>query len=158
MERNPSALSSSPHNGISRKHRGRRAAGSGESATASPRARDQVRQENRRGRGAMSWQAYVDEHLLCDIDGQTSASPPRRRRHPRPRRRCLGAARCLPTGQTRRNHFRPVVMNDFNEPGSLAPTGLYLGGSKYMAIQGKPRVFIREKKDSELCQVESCCH
>ncbi|KAG0536132.1 hypothetical protein BDA96_03G038500 [Sorghum bicolor] len=139
MERNPSALSSSPHNGISRKHRGRRAAGSGESATASPRARDQVRQENRRGRGAMSWQAYVDEHLLCDIDGQTSASPPRRRRHPRPRRRCLGAARCLPTG-------------------SLAPTGLYLGGSKYMAIQGKPRVFIREKKDSELCQVESCCH
>jgi hypothetical protein len=98
MERNPSALSSSPHNGISRKHRGRRAAGSGESATASPRARDQVRQENRRGRGAMSWQAYVDEHLLCDIDGQTSASPPRRRRHPRPRRRCLGAARCLPTG------------------------------------------------------------
>lgn len=30
-----------------------------------------------------------------------------------------------------------TVMNGFNEPGSLAPTGLYLGGSKYM--HGYPR-------------------
>lgn len=38
------------------------------------------------------------------------------------------------------------IINDFNEPGSLAPTGLYLGGTKYMVIQGEPGVVIRGKK------------
>ena len=38
------------------------------------------------------------------------------------------------------------IMNDFNEPGSLAPTGLYLGGTKYMVIQGEPGAVIRGKK------------
>jgi len=37
-------------------------------------------------------------------------------------------------------------MNDFAEPGSLAPTGLYLGGTKYMVIQGEPGAVIRGKK------------
>lgn len=37
-------------------------------------------------------------------------------------------------------------MNDFNEPGTLAPTGLYLGGTKYMVIQGEPGAVIRGKK------------
>ncbi|KAJ9688285.1 hypothetical protein PVL29_014137 [Vitis rotundifolia] len=39
-------------------------------------------------------------------------------------------------------------MNDFNEPGSLAPTGLYLGGTKYMVIQGESGAVIRGKKGS----------
>lgn len=38
------------------------------------------------------------------------------------------------------------IMNDFNEPGSLAPTGLFLGGTKYMVIQGEPGAVIRGKK------------
>lgn len=37
-------------------------------------------------------------------------------------------------------------MNDFNEPGFLAPTGLYLGGTKYLVIQGEPGAVIRGKK------------
>lgn len=37
-------------------------------------------------------------------------------------------------------------MKDFEEPGSLAPTGLYLGGTKYMVIQGEPGAVIRGKK------------
>ena len=37
-------------------------------------------------------------------------------------------------------------MNDFSEPGTLAPTGLYLGGTKYMVIQGEPGAVIRGKK------------
>ena len=37
-------------------------------------------------------------------------------------------------------------MNDFAEPGTLAPTGLYLGGTKYMVIQGEPGAVIRGKK------------
>lgn len=46
--------------------------------------------------------------------------------------------------------FKPeeitAIMKDFDEPGSLAPTGLYLGGTKYMVIQGEPNAVIRGKK------------
>lgn len=38
------------------------------------------------------------------------------------------------------------IMNDFEEPGHLAPTGLFLGGTKYMVIQGEPGAVIRGKK------------
>ncbi|KAI3766770.1 hypothetical protein L2E82_16841 [Cichorium intybus] len=37
-------------------------------------------------------------------------------------------------------------MKDFDEPVSLALTGLFLGGEKCMVIQGKPGDVIREKK------------
>lgn len=37
-------------------------------------------------------------------------------------------------------------MKDFDEPGSLAPTGLHLGGIKYMVIAGEPGAVIRGKK------------
>jgi len=37
-------------------------------------------------------------------------------------------------------------MNDFNDPGTLAPTGLYIGGTKYMVIQGEPGSVIQGKK------------
>ncbi|KAE8657480.1 Profilin-1 [Hibiscus syriacus] len=40
-------------------------------------------------------------------------------------------------------------MKDFDEPGSLAPTGLHLGGAKYMVIQGEPRAVVRGKKGTE---------
>ena len=39
-----------------------------------------------------------------------------------------------------------AIMNDFDNPGSLAPTGLYIGGTKYMVIQGEPNAVIRGKK------------
>lgn len=38
------------------------------------------------------------------------------------------------------------VMKDFDEPGFLAPTGLFLGPTKYMVIQGEPGAVIRGKK------------
>ena len=37
-------------------------------------------------------------------------------------------------------------MKDFDEPGHLAPTGLFLAGLKYMVIQGEPNAVIRGKK------------
>ncbi|KAJ0705727.1 putative profilin [Helianthus annuus] len=40
-----------------------------------------------------------------------------------------------------------AIINDFNEPGSLAPTGLHLGGTKYMVIQGEAGAVIRGKKE-----------
>ncbi|CAL4952091.1 unnamed protein product [Urochloa decumbens] len=87
----------------------------------------------------MSWQAYVDDHLLCDIDGQrlTAAA-------------ILGHDGAVWAQSDAFLQVQPeeitAIMNDFNEPGSLAPTGLYLGGSKYMVIQGEPGVVIRGKK------------
>ncbi|KAL6560968.1 Profilin-3 [Orobanche hederae] len=41
-----------------------------------------------------------------------------------------------------------AIMNDFEDPGSLAPTGLHIGGTKYMVIQGEPHAVIRGKKGS----------
>ena len=38
------------------------------------------------------------------------------------------------------------IMKDFEEPGHLAPTGLHIGGTKYMVIQGEPGAVIRGKK------------
>ncbi|AQK94983.1 profilin homolog2 [Zea mays] len=52
-------------------------------------------------RAKMSWQAYVDEHLMCEIEGH-----------------------------------------------HLAATGLFLGPTKYMVIQGEPGAVIRGKKGS----------
>jgi hypothetical protein len=43
-------------------------------------------------------------------------------------------------------------MKDFDEPGHLAPTGLILGGTKYMVIQGEPGAVIRGKKVVTACQ------
>lgn len=42
------------------------------------------------------------------------------------------------------------IITDFDEPGHLAPTGLFLGGAKYMVIQGEPGAVIRGKKVSSL--------
>ncbi|BBG95674.1 profilin 5 [Prunus dulcis] len=48
--------------------------------------------------------------------------------------------------------FKPeeiaAIMKDFDEPGSLAPTGLHLAGTKYMVIQGEGGAVIRGKKGS----------
>ncbi|KAJ0977432.1 hypothetical protein J5N97_012906 [Dioscorea zingiberensis] len=89
----------------------------------------------------MSWQTYVDDHLMCEIDGQH-----------------LTAAAILGTDGSvwaQSDTFPPIkpeeitgITNDFNEPGYLAPTGLFLGGTKYMVIQGEPGAVIRGKKGS----------
>ncbi|KAI4377074.1 hypothetical protein MLD38_014761 [Melastoma candidum] len=38
------------------------------------------------------------------------------------------------------------ILKDFDEPGYLAPTGLFVAGTKYMVIQGEPGAVIRGKK------------
>ncbi|XP_047308655.1 profilin-1 [Impatiens glandulifera] len=87
----------------------------------------------------MSWQTYVDEHLMCEIDGAylTSAA-------------IIGQDGSIWAQSATFPQLKPAevtgIVNDFNEPGSLAPTGLYLGGSKYMVIQGEPGAVIRGKK------------
>ncbi|KAH7842912.1 hypothetical protein Vadar_010516 [Vaccinium darrowii] len=39
------------------------------------------------------------------------------------------------------------IINDFDEPGFLAPSGLNLGGAKDMVIQGEAGAVIRGKKE-----------
>ncbi|XP_051152490.1 profilin-2 [Andrographis paniculata] len=91
----------------------------------------------------MSWQTYVDDHLMCDIDGTGHQ---------------LGAAAILGhdgvvwAKSAAFPDLKPDEINgiltDFNEPGHLAPTGLFFGGAKYMVIQGEPGAVIRGKKGS----------
>ncbi|KAK1286701.1 hypothetical protein QJS10_CPB20g00580 [Acorus calamus] len=89
----------------------------------------------------MSWQTYVDDHLMCEIDGHN-----------------LTAAAII--GQDgsvwAQSHSFPSfkqedingIMSDFEEPGFLAPKGLYIGLKKYMVIQGEPGAVIRGKLGS----------
>uniref|UniRef100_A0A2C9UAN5 Profilin n=1 Tax=Manihot esculenta TaxID=3983 RepID=A0A2C9UAN5_MANES len=87
----------------------------------------------------MSWQQYVDEHLMCDIEGShlTAAA-------------IIGQDGSVWAQSSTFPQFTPEeitgIMNDFAEPGTLAPTGLFLGGTKYMVIQGEPGAVIRGKK------------
>ncbi|PPR81537.1 hypothetical protein GOBAR_AA39181 [Gossypium barbadense] len=87
----------------------------------------------------MSWQAYVDDHLMCDIEGNHLSAAA-----------IIGQDGSVWAQSSNFPQFKPEeitgIMNDFAEPGSLAPTGLYLGGTKYMVIQGEPGAVIRGKK------------
>ncbi|KAK3436366.1 profilin-1 [Eucalyptus grandis] len=87
----------------------------------------------------MSWQTYVDEHLMCEIEGNhlTSAA-------------IIGCDGSVWAQSSAFPQFKPeeiaAIIKDFDEPGTLAPTGLFLGGMKYMVIQGEPGAVIRGKK------------
>ena len=90
----------------------------------------------------MSWQVYVDDHLLYQTEEGnqlTSAA-------------ILGQDGSVWAQSPNFPQFKPeeitAIINDFDQPGSLAPTGLYLGGTKYMVIQGEPGAVIRGKKGS----------
>ncbi|KAL0694108.1 hypothetical protein Bca4012_061288 [Brassica carinata] len=87
----------------------------------------------------MSWQSYVDDHLMCDVEGNhlTAAA-------------ILGQdgsvwAQSANFPQLKTEEINGIT-KDFEEPGFLAPTGLFLGGAKYMVIQGEPGAVIRGKK------------
>ncbi|CAH9053334.1 unnamed protein product [Cuscuta epithymum] len=87
----------------------------------------------------MSWQTYVDDHLMCEIEGNKLQSAA-----------IIGHDGSVWAQSDKFPQFKPeeitAIMNDFKEPGSLAPTGLLLGGSKYMVIQGEAHAVIRGKK------------
>ncbi|KAI4316076.1 hypothetical protein L6164_024093 [Bauhinia variegata] len=89
----------------------------------------------------MSWQQYVDEHLMCYIEGNRLAAAA-----------IIGHDGTVWAQSSTFPQFKPeeitAIMNDFAEPGTLAPTGLHLGGTKYMVIQGEPGAVIRGKKGS----------
>ncbi|XP_038899069.1 profilin-2-like isoform X1 [Benincasa hispida] len=88
----------------------------------------------------MSWQPYVDEHLMmCDTEGNRLSAAA-----------IIGQNGTVWAQSSNFPQLKPeeltAIMNDFAQPGSLAPTGLFLGGTKYMVIQGEPGAVIRGKK------------
>ncbi|KAL9263034.1 Profilin-like protein [Drosera capensis] len=87
----------------------------------------------------MSWQAYVDEHLMWDIEGNRLSAAA-----------IIGQDGSVWAQSDTFPQLKPEevsgIMSDFDEPGTLAPTGLYLGSTKYMVIQGEPGAVIRGKK------------
>ena len=89
----------------------------------------------------MSWQTYIDDHLMCEIDGQYLTASA-----------IIGHDGSVWAQSPNFPQFKPEeiagIMKDFDEPGSLAPTGLFLGNTKYMVIQGEPGAVIRGKKGS----------
>ncbi|XP_010526419.1 PREDICTED: profilin-4-like [Tarenaya hassleriana] len=92
----------------------------------------------------MSWQTYVDEHLMCDVgDGQGHHPPPAA---------IVGHDGSVWAQSANFPQFKADeitgITKDFDEPGHLAPSGLFLGGTKYMVIQGEPGAVIRGKKGS----------
>ncbi|XP_009622655.1 profilin-3 [Nicotiana tomentosiformis] len=91
----------------------------------------------------MSWQTYVDDHLMADFDGQGQHLAAAA---------ILGHDGSVWAQSPAFPEFKPEeitnIMKDFDEPGFLAPTGLFLCGTKYMVIQGEPGAVIRGKKGS----------
>ncbi|GAV75920.1 Profilin domain-containing protein [Cephalotus follicularis] len=90
----------------------------------------------------MSWQTYVDDHLMCEIDGHHLSAAA-----------IVGHdgsvwAQSESFPQFKGDDEISGIMKDFDEPGTLAPTGLHLGGVKYMVIQGESGAVIRGKKGS----------
>nr|A4KA33.1 RecName: Full=Profilin-6; AltName: Full=Pollen allergen Phl p 12; AltName: Full=pollen profilin variant 3; AltName: Allergen=Phl p 12 [Phleum pratense]ABG81290.1 pollen profilin variant 3 [Phleum pratense] len=87
----------------------------------------------------MSWQTYVDEHLMCEIEGHHLASAA-----------ILGHDGTVWAQSADFPQFKPEeitgIMKDFDEPGHLAPTGMFVAAAKYMVIQGEPGAVIRGKK------------
>ncbi|CAA2984303.1 Profilin A, expressed [Olea europaea subsp. europaea] len=87
----------------------------------------------------MLWQTCVDEHLMCDVDGfHLTASA------------IIDLDGSISAQSAAFPQFKPKeianIVKDFDEPGFLAPTGLYLVGTKYMVIQGEPGAMIRGKE------------
>ncbi|KMZ59291.1 Profilin-6 [Zostera marina] len=89
----------------------------------------------------MSWQAYVDDNMMMELEGNclTSAA-------------ILGHDGSVWAQSESFPQFKDQeiidIMKEFDEPGSLAPVGLHLGGVKYLMIQGDPGEVIRGKKGS----------
>ncbi|XP_031093877.1 profilin-3-like [Ipomoea triloba] len=87
----------------------------------------------------MSWQTYVDEHLMCDIEGNKLTAAAILGLDGSPWAQSANFPALKPEEIT-------AILKDFDEPGSLAPTGMHIAGAKYMVIQGEPGVVVRGKK------------
>ncbi|KAH7435467.1 hypothetical protein KP509_06G066200 [Ceratopteris richardii] len=89
----------------------------------------------------MSWNAYVDDHLMAPFatgDTLTAAG-------------IIGIDdQAMWAYSSKFPEMKPQevkdIINAFEDSGPLAEKGLFLGGVKYLVVQGDPGVVIRGKK------------
>ncbi|KAL3677196.1 hypothetical protein R1sor_027144 [Riccia sorocarpa] len=88
----------------------------------------------------MSWQTYVDDHLMCPLpSGSQLASAA-----------ITGLDGSIWAQSGTFPDVKPeeitAIISAFDDSSSLAQHGLFLGGEKYMVIQGEAGAVIRGKK------------
>ena len=88
----------------------------------------------------MSWQAYIDDHLMCELPGGGQLAH---------------AAICGHDGAVwaQSEDFPAIseaeilaLVRGFEDPGQLAAAGIKVGGETYMMVAGEPGEVIRGKK------------
>ncbi|KAI5067585.1 hypothetical protein GOP47_0018113 [Adiantum capillus-veneris] len=89
----------------------------------------------------MSWDAYVDDHLMCAFPtGNTLTSAA-----------IIGLDGSVWAASSKFPEIKTdevtAIVNAFNsDGGELAQRGLFIGGAKYLVVQGEQGVVIRGKK------------
>jgi profilin len=93
----------------------------------------------------MSWQSYVDDHLMYEISPGHSLSAAAIVGHDGNVWAQSATFPELKPGEVEK------LLDGFNENSPLAQNGLFLGGLKYMVVQGDPGVAVRGKKGPGGC-------
>lgn len=90
----------------------------------------------------MSWQSYVDDHLLCPLPTGHSLSSAA----------IIGVEGSIWASSKNFPGIKPEeitdIVNAFTDSSALAQHGLFIGGTKYFVLQGEQGVVIRGKKGS----------
>jgi hypothetical protein len=102
--------------------------------------RGEERTEKKKKAAIMSWQSYVDDHLMCHVSGGNTLTAAA----------IVGQdglvwAQSAGFPQATQTEIANIV-EGFEDNSTLPQHGLFLGGTKYMVIQGDPGAVIRGKK------------
>eukprot|EP00884_Botryococcus_braunii_P008741 jgi/Botrbrau1/17869/Bobra.0845s0002.1 len=91
----------------------------------------------------MSWQEYVDDHLLAELQGGGRLSHGAILSH-------SGDvwAKSPDFPEVSENEAK-AIMTEFQNPGTIATAGLFVGGNKYIVIPGEPGEVIRGRKNQD---------
>lgn len=88
----------------------------------------------------MSWQAYIDQHLMNALPGGGQLAHAAILGHDG------GVWASSTTFPSVSDDEIAAVMSGFTDSSKLATSGLYVGGEKYMVVAGEPGEVIRGKK------------
>ncbi|KAK2079332.1 glutamate-5-semialdehyde dehydrogenase [Prototheca wickerhamii] len=88
----------------------------------------------------MSWQAYIDDHLLATLPGGGQLT------HAAILGQDGGLWASSPDFPEVSEDEVTAIMKGFDDAAALAATGLRIGGEKYMVVAGEPGEAIRGKK------------
>lgn len=103
----------------------------------------QLTELSQRITGSMSWQVYVDEHLLTELPSGGSLSQGAIVGQD-------GAVWAQSAGFPEITDDEVAkIMEELNSPGKIAQSGLFLGGTKYIVIPGEPGEVIRGRKNQD---------